>query len=399
MSTSAQLLSDLDRVMLTPIVRILLDHPLAEVDRWQVSPITQGRASPAGVYRIAGSATEQGKTRPWSLVLKEVSASALSAHAGNNSSDDPSKSFYWKREVLLYQSGLFASLPNGIRAPHCYRIDEQPQSARIWMEDVSEDVGAIWPLDHYAHVGRHFGRMNGLYLEQRPLPTWPWLMRSYFTGWLDKPDWPEFRERYPALRLDNALVQRGWSDELFHGFDQIWQDRVAFVDVLARLPQTLHHNDSGRKNLLAHRRPNGEIETVAVDWGSAATGPVGGELACMVMQPVYWFNGVQPEQLNEMDGIVFAGYLQGLRDVGWRGDRALARLGYTASIALRMAFGIFNVEWAARDQSTCQFIEDAIGHPMEEISDVMRSLRKYVLACADEARQLMTLPAITSLQR
>ena len=395
MSMPAQLLPDLDRVMLTPIIRALLDSSLAVVDRWQVSPITQGRASPAGVYRIAGSAEEQGKTRPWSLVLKEVSASARSAHAGNNSSDDPSSHFYWKREVLLYQSGFFASLPDGIRAPHCYQIDEQPQSARIWMEDVSEDVGAIWPLEHYAEVGRHFGRLNGLYLEQRPLPAWPWLMRSYFTGWLDDPDWPAFRQSYPALRLDNALVQRGWSDELFHAFDQLWQDRVAFVDALAQLPQTLHHNDSGRKNLIAHRRSNGELETVAVDWGSAATGPVGGELACFVMQPIYWFNGVQPEQLSEMDGIVFDGYMQGLRDVGWQGDRALARLGYTASIALRTAFGIFNVEWAARDQSTGQFIEDAIGHPMEEISDVMRGLRKYVLACADEARQLMTLPAIT----
>lgn len=81
--------------------------------------------------------------------------------------------------------------------------------------------------------------------------------------------------------------------------------------------------------------------------------------------------------------------------MGWQGDRALARLGYTASIALRTAFGIFNVEWAARDQSTGQFIEERHRSSDEEISDVMRGLRKYVLACADEARQLMTLPAIT----
>jgi hypothetical protein len=390
-------LSDLDQATLSPIVRAALGSSSAEVVAWHVVPITQGRASPAGVYRITGSADEQGKTSPWSLVLKEVSASARSAYAGNNSSDDPSKSYYWKREVLLYQSGFFASLPDGIRAPRCYQIDEQPQSARIWMEDVSEDVGAIWPLNHYAQVGRHFGRMNGLYLEQRPLPPWPWLMRSYFTGWLEERSWPEFRQSYPTLRLDNALVRRGWSDELVHAFDQIWHDRVAFVDALARLPQTLHHNDSGRKNLLAHRRPDGEIETVAVDWGLAATGPVGGELACMVMQPIYWFNGVEPEQLSEMDGIVFAGYMQGLRDVGWHGDTALARLGYTASIALRMAFGIFNVEWAARDESTRLFIESAIGHSIEEIADVMRGLRTYVAACAEEARQLMTSSVVTSL--
>lgn len=265
------------------------------------------------------------------------------------------------------------------------------------MEDVREDVGAIWPLNHYAQVGRHFGRLNGLYIEQRPLPTWPWLMRSYFTGWLEEPDWPEFRQNYPTLRLDNALVQRGWSGELVHDFDQLWQDRVAFVDALARLPQTLHHNDSGRKNLLAHRRPNGEIETVAVDWGLAATGPVGGELACLVMQSIYWFNGVHPEPLSELDGIAFGGYMQGLRDVGWRGDTALARLGYTASIALRTAFGIFNFEWAARDESTRIFIESAIGHSIEEIADVMRGLRAYVVVCAEEARQLMTSSAVARL--
>ena len=396
MSMSAQFLSDVDRVMLTPIVRAVLDSPLAEVNTWQVSPITQGRGSPAGVYRIAGTAEEQGQTRPWSLMLKEVSADARSAYKGNNSSDDQSNHFYWKREVLLYQSGLFASLPNGIRAPRCYQIDEEPQSARIWMEDVREDVGAIWPLSHYGQVSRHFGRMNGLYLEQRPLPPWPWLMRSYFTGWLDEPDWPEFRQSYPSLRMDNLLVQRGWSDELVQEFDRLWHDRVAFVDALARLPQTLHHNDSGRKNLLAHRRPDGELETVAVDWGLAATGPVGGELACMVMQPIYWFNGVQPDQLSELDGIVFDGYMQGLRDVGWQGNSALARLGYTASIALRTAFGIFNFEWAARDESTRLFIESGIGRSSEEIADVMRGLRTYVVACAEEARQLMTSSSVAN---
>jgi hypothetical protein len=392
-------LSDMDHTILTPLVRLALESSRAEVVDWHVTPIIQGRASPAGVYRVTGTAQDLGQTRSWSLILKELSASSLSEHEGNNANDDPSKSFYWKREVLLYQSGLFDSLPDGIRAPHCYRIDEETLSARIWMEDVSEDVGAVWPLSHYAHVGRHFGRMNGLFLEQQPIPSWPWLMRSYFTNWLEEPDWLEFRQNYPALRLDNALVQRGWSDELFEEFDRLWQDRVAFVEALGQLPQTLNHNDSGRKNLIAHRRPNGEIETVAVDWGSTSTGPVGGELACVVMQPIYWFHGVHPDQLKELDRIAFEGYMQGLRDVGWHGDRKLARLGYTASIALRTAFGIFNFEWEARDESTRIFIENAIGHSVEEIADVMRGLRTYVVDCAEEARQLIEQQVVAGLSR
>ena len=112
-------LSDLDHSTLSPIVRAALGSSSAEVVEWHVIPITQGRASAAGVFRIAGTADDQGKTRPWSLMLKEVSASALSAHEGNNSSDDPASHSYWKREVLLYQSGIFASLQDGIRAAHC----------------------------------------------------------------------------------------------------------------------------------------------------------------------------------------------------------------------------------------------------------------------------------------
>src|SRR3954468_23593360 len=110
-------LSDLNQTTLTPIVRLALESSSAEVVEWRVFPITQGRASPAGVYRIAGTAQDQGQTRPWSLMLKELSATALSAHEGNNASDDPTESFYWKREVMLYQSGLFDSLPDGFRAP------------------------------------------------------------------------------------------------------------------------------------------------------------------------------------------------------------------------------------------------------------------------------------------
>jgi hypothetical protein len=47
------------------------------------------------------------------------------------------------------------------------------------------------------------------------------------------------------------------------------------------------------------------------------------------------------------------------------------------------------MEWAARNEKTRIWMETAIGHPMEEIADVMRSLRSYVVACADEARGLI----------
>jgi hypothetical protein len=387
-------LDNLDAQTLTPLVRAVLDSTTAEVETWQVSPIIQGSSSPAGVYRVAGTAKEQSKRVAWSLVVKVVEAAATSVHAGNNASDDPTQIFYWKRELLLYQSGLLDQLPDGLAAPCCYRIDELPHEGHIWMEDVREDVGAIWPFDHYGQVARHFGRLAGLYLVERPLPAWSWLLADQLAWRSERFEWPAFWQAYPALRQENALVQRGWSDELAQGFQRMWQDRDQFVQALAHLPHTLQHSDAGRKNLFARRRATGDLETVAVDWGSTGIGVIGEELAVLVTQSVYWFNGVRPEQVWELDQIVFDGYLQGLRDAGWREDAAIARLGYTLAVTLRTGMGIFIVEWAARDEALRLWLERIMGHSLEEMADMFRVLRAYLIDCADEARRLLASRAV-----
>jgi hypothetical protein len=330
-------------------------------------------------------------------VIKGIHTASVSDYAKNNANDDPTSSWYWKRELLVYRSGLFDTLPEGFGAPRCYQIDEWPNGYRIWMEDVRDDVGTLWPLEHYRHVARHFGRFNGMYLAGSPLPTWPWLLSGFLAARLEHCEWPTFAKHYPELRHTNALVQRGWSDDLVVAFDRIWHECQQFLYVLATLPQTLLHNDSGRKNLMARRRAGGEFETIAVDWAQPAIGAVGEDLACMVTQPVYWLHGVHPDELEELDAIVFDAYVQGLADMGWQGDPALVRLGYTLSVVLRSGFGIFIFEWAARDEKTRRFMEHALGHPVEETIDAMRGLRSYIVRCAEEARQLIAASTVKSL--
>lgn len=390
-------LDNLDAPILTPLVRASLDSNTVEVKSWQVTPILQGRASPAGVYRIAGTACEQDRQVNWSMILKVVESSATSVHAGNNASDDPTHTFYWKRELLLYQSGLFAQLPSGLTTPRCYQIDDLPNEGRIWMEDVQEVIGPSWPLEHYGQVARHFGRLGGLYLAQRPLPTWPWLIKDDLLRRVQGSAWPAFWQHYPTLRQASALVQRGWRDELARAFQRIWEDRELFLQALAHLPHTLQHSDAGRKNLFARRGATGAFETVAVDWGSTSIGVIGEELAAIVGQPIYWFNGVRPEQAWELDQIAFAGYLQGLRDSDWQGDATLARLGYTLAFTLRTGFGIFIMEWAGQDEKLGRWIEEAMGHSLEELADTFRVLRAYIVDCAEEARRLLDSTAVKRL--
>jgi hypothetical protein len=100
--------------------------------------------------------------------------------------------------MLVYQSGLFDNLPDGFAAPRCYQVDDLPHEGRIWMEDVREDVGAIWPLEQYGHAARHYGRFNGIYLTKEAVPTWPWLLHNVTQERAEGSEWPEFWQNYPT---------------------------------------------------------------------------------------------------------------------------------------------------------------------------------------------------------
>jgi len=41
------------------------------------------------------------------------------------------------------------------------------------------------------------------------------------------------------------------------------------------------------------------------------------------------------ERIAELDALIFAGYIAGLREAGWQGDEQLVRFGFTALAALK----------------------------------------------------------------
>lgn len=100
--------------------------------------------------------------------------------------DEPSQWNYWKRELLIYQSGWLDGLPEGICAPHCYDAVEMPGNiAGMWLEDIKDTYAGSWPLHRYALAARHLGRLNGIYISRRELPSFPWLSKQRTRQWLD----------------------------------------------------------------------------------------------------------------------------------------------------------------------------------------------------------------------
>jgi hypothetical protein len=282
-------------------------------------------------------------------------------------------------------------LPGGLTAPRNFGVVEHPDGmCWIWLEDITDEIGSHWPLEHYSVVARHAGQFNGAYLVDRPLPSWPWLS----SNWLRK-DIARSAPAMPLIRnsLKHPLVRR-WlpgdaSDRLF----RLWEERDLFLDTLACLPQTLCHLDLFRRNLFARKTTDSnEYQTVAVDWAYTGWGAIGEEIVPLVLASFALFE-VDQTQIQALEDIVCEGYLEGLRDAGWRGDPRQVRLGYTAA-SLRYRLGELERAMAMiLDEGQHVFVEQAFGCPLEEIEDHFAQVGSLIDSLTDEARALMDILA------
>ncbi|MGH8245782.1 MAG: phosphotransferase, partial [Gammaproteobacteria bacterium] len=321
-------LKSIDHATLTPIVRRALNSDTVEVGDWESHPIHSGFEVRAGVFRFAGNGCDQGRAVPWSLILKIICPPV--------GQDDPEDWNYLKRDTLAYQSGLLEDLPGGIVAPRCFGIMEQASDEFwIWLEEITDDVGPAWPPARYGLAAEHLGRFNGAYLTGRPLPAWSWLSRRWLRVLVAQAA-PAFAQ-LPHL-LDRPLFRRLYPPDVAEGILRLWADRETLLDALDRLPQTFCHRDAFRRNLFSRRGPDGHEQTVAIDWVFTGTGAVGEEIVSLVIATL-GFREVEFGRAQELEAIVFDGYLRGLRDAGWRGDAGLVRLGYTVAAPLRYCLG------------------------------------------------------------
>ena len=165
--TTPQRRPAIDRAAITGAVRRALERPTAEIVDWECRPLLGGTAGAAGeassaLYRVAGTATDHGEMHSWSLILK-----TLAPLAG---ADDPADLYYWKREVLAYQSGLLADLPDGMAAPRCFGVVEHPAGeAWLWLEEVMDHCGPRWPFTCYAHAAHSLGMISGAFARSQDL--------------------------------------------------------------------------------------------------------------------------------------------------------------------------------------------------------------------------------------
>jgi hypothetical protein len=378
-------LESVDDKILVPLVRQVLRNDAAEIISWNSKALSGGYASETvggyGTYLFEGTARANEETVSWSLVLKVL---GKTPEAG---SDNPQDWNYWKREILAYQSSLLADLPRQFSAPRCFGVVEYPNDEFwIWLEGITDVVGKDWPLKQYGIAARHLGQFNGFYLLGHPLPNYSWLTEGRVKNWLDIGE-PTLRDLRSIVH--NAPKQPWLSNTEINRILALWADRNRLVAALEQLPRTFCHHDAFRRNLFAQKTADGLDQTVAVDWQIVGTGALGEEITPLIAVSLQ-FMDVEMRHAQELEDIVFKGYLAGLGDVGCRIDERLVRFGYTASAALMLGVAgsalWLPIIWDDKERSSA---ERVIGYPIESILDTFADLQKYLLELGEEAQRLV----------
>jgi len=388
-SSSDSAVEEITSSDLTLPVRSALASTDAEVTDWRVEALQGGAGFIGSVYRFAGTADDRGERIPWSLVLKAIRG---------DPSETPTDVGYWKREVAAYQSGALDELPAGVRAPRCHGCVVTDDRAWLWLEDVRDDLGPDWPLDHYGVVARHLGRLSGTYLRDQERLGEPWLSAGWLAAWVERVE-PVMAGFRTAVERD--VFARFFDAEVTESVLRLWDARARLLGALAELPQTLCHLDAFRRNIIASRSDSGEMQSVLLDWAFVGTGAVGEELAPLTAASVIFDPAAEADTLPQLDDVAFRGYLEGLADVGWQGKRDDVRFVYATAAALRYLVGVTGFilcdtddrgrfvagdGWA--DPSNQIDAEAILGRPFDDIVEHLAGVFRWLVTLGDEAFQL-----------
>lgn len=104
-----------------------------------------------------------------------------------------------------------------------------------------------------------------------------------------------------------------------------------------------------------------------------------------------WLRDVELSLARELNELAIAGYLDGLRDAGWKGDPRLARFGYLAASILRYSLFPMPIGFATLDGERLSQAERAFGQTAEEYVDGWIERQRISATLVDEALRLLPL--------
>ncbi|NIK68022.1 MULTISPECIES: phosphotransferase [unclassified Paenibacillus] len=320
-----------DKEQLLHLSNICTGFEFGEITEWSCKSIGQENKNfvTDGVYRIAGtSENNDGERRSWSFILKIVIPDPIR--------DDPAHYNYWRRESLVYGSGLLEHVPSNLLTPKCYAIDNKDDgSIWLWMEDMGQEERP-WKREDYGYVTEKLGEIQAEYLLGKPLPEFKWLNRHWMRSWLHECEKYRYEPDADNTRILLSDKRAAAILDQFRHFKPWIND---WLTALERLPQTFSHQDFYEQNIIRNDARRREGKLTLIDWQFASISGAGEDIGRFLGLGLSRGH-IPVDRFMEYRELFISSYISGLRKVGWQGDAELARFGYFAAFSLRSVWEV-----------------------------------------------------------
>ena len=112
-------LREINASKLADIVRNALQREKFHIQGWRVNRLDGGAGNPVslGLFRFEGTGVDQNEWLDWSVILKLIQSPANLGYTNFGEGDDQAHWNYWKREMMVYQSGLARDASRGAECP------------------------------------------------------------------------------------------------------------------------------------------------------------------------------------------------------------------------------------------------------------------------------------------
>ena len=269
------------------------------------------------VERVSGIAeTVEGQVVPWDAIMKRTSGAGLRAA---------------RRELAAYRERIAGCGPiSGLQAPALVGWDESEDHVELWLEVLTDEHGGRWPIARFGIAAGHIATWDAAASTIPPIAGF-----DLEDAWAERHGQPHrlsqaVGELHAHRTAPGAQDLMGLlNDPGFQRTEALITSTTMRIEHLAAFPQTLLHHDLVRSNLFA---PTASI-TAAIDWENVGRGPLGVDLAPLVIGSVRR-GEASADDLPLLEQVVLSGYEDGLRRVGFD-DVTYVRLAYRLALGLR----------------------------------------------------------------
>lgn len=345
-----------DTDQLTSLVRTITGDPLAVPlsSRAESFPYAIGTPSTGALLRVSGTARRSdGSSTEWCSFVKQLQSARhwpMLHLIPEPMRQDLVDNIPWRLELAVHRSDIAAVMPDGLRLPATYRIEEYDDDrATLWMEYVVPEPG-IWGMDRFARAAFLLGQLSA---RRQPHLVKPFLprpgvdvpgigLRYYTRGRVMMGTLPALADKatWRAPLLAAAVCNTG-DHSLRDDLLELGERLPAVLDGLNAVPQCYQHGDASPQNLLV---PLGSPdEFVVIDWGFDCPQAVGFDLGQLLVGLAH-AGELSPAALPAVHQVILEAFTEGLAAEGWQVPQEQVRYGYLGSLLARATFTALPLE-------------------------------------------------------